>query len=300
LFVPLISDEKISGIMGFESVKGEKVWTQEEITSLKLAGDILANALRRKETESLLYRAKKELELKVQELDRTNVELQRSNKELENFAYIASHDLREPLRKIKSFIELFVEDYQDKLDTQGELYLSSIKNGAIRMQNLIQELLNYSHLGKEELNLESRDLKEILQQAFEDLSIVIEENQTVIKVGKLPKLLVNGQQICRLFTNLIDNAIKFRSKIAPEIQITAQKEGNEWLISVRDNGIGFDPKHRERIFELFQRLHSKDKYLGTGMGLAVCRKIAELHGGKIWVESELGKGSTFYLTLPSS
>ena len=233
-------------------------------------------------------------------LEQANIELARSNQELEQFASIASHDLREPMRKVQSFAELLVEGYGDRLDGNAEKYLNYIINGATRMQIMIQDLLTYSRLGRNEIALKPTNLDKVLKQVIEDLSIAIEENNAQIFWQKLPTVLANTSEMIQLFQNLISNGIKFHSQAAPIININAQLQGDKWLISFQDNGIGINPKFAERIFVLFQRLHSRNKYPGTGIGLAVCRKIIEHHGGEIWLESEVGKGTTFYFTLPTT
>ncbi len=250
-----------------------------------------------KQAREALYKTNAELELRVQE---RTAELARSNHELEHFAYIASHDLREPLRKIKSFTDLLVEDYRGQLDAQADKYLDYISDGAVRMQKLIKDLLTYSRLGRNELILEPTDLGKILEQVLSDLSVAIEENNAAIAADSLPTIQANPQQMTQLFQNLISNALKFRSDAPPRIRIEAQLQQSEWLISIQDNGIGIKPQHAERIFEIFQRLHAREKYPGTGIGLAVCRKIVERHGGRIWVESEPAHGSTFYFTVPAA
>jgi PAS domain S-box-containing protein len=240
-----------------------------------------------------------ELKQIEQELKTANAELIRSNQELEHFAYVASHDLQEPLRKINSFAELLAECYRGQLDERGERYINYITDGATRMQTLINDLLLYSRVGRVELNKQPTDLNAILSQVQIDLSVAINESNTVITATQLPTVQANPTQMGQLLQNLIANSIKFRGNANPEIQISAQLQQQQWLICVQDNGIGIKSEYSERIFVIFQRLHSRGKYPGTGIGLAVCRKIVERHGGKIWVESEPGKGAIFYFTLPA-
>ena len=269
----------IQGLVGFS----------KDITSLK-------------QTQKELCEANNDLEQRVQartaELIKANAELARSNTELEQFAYVASHDLREPLRKIKSYTELLAEDYQGQLDNTADKYITYITDGATRMQALISDLLTYSRVGRGNLTLEVTALSTVLEQTLDDLSVTIEENSAVIIVDPLPTVQVNSQQIGQLFLNLIGNAIKFRGEATPKIEVKTELQDGEWLIAVRDNGIGINSKYAQRIFEIFQRLHSREKYPGTGIGLAICRKIVERHGGRIWMESELGQGTTFYFTFP--
>jgi PAS domain S-box-containing protein len=257
-----------------------------------------------KQTQNALREANNDLEQRVQartaELSQANAELARSNTELEQFAYIASHDLREPLRKIKSYVELLAENYQGQLDDTADKYITYVTDGATRMQALIADLLTYSRVGQGNLTLEPTDLGTVLEQTLGDLSVTIEENSALITADPLPTVRANAQQIAQLFLNLIGNAIKFQGKATPKIEVKAELQECQWLIAVRDNGIGIKPQYAERIFEIFQRLHSREKYAGTGIGLAICRKIVERHGGRIWMESQLGLGTTFYFTLPAS
>ena len=233
-----------------------------------------------------------------EELQQLNQQLQRSNQELEQFAYVASHDLREPLRKIRSYSDLLVKRYQGQLDERADKYINYITDSVIRMQALITDLLTYSRVSRNELILEPTDLGEIIQQTLTDLSPAIEENHAIINTTLLPIVQGNSLQIRQVLQNLIANAIKFRSEQPPQIDIKADCQDDFWQISIQDNGIGIDPSYSDRIFAIFQRLHYREEYPGTGIGLAICQKIVERHGGKIWVESELGQGSTFYFTLP--
>ncbi|MEQ8957721.1 MAG: PAS domain S-box protein, partial [Coleofasciculus sp. C2-GNP5-27] len=233
-----------------------------------------------------------------EQLQQLNQQLQRSNQELEQFAYVASHDLREPLRKIRSYSDLLVKRYQGQLDERADKYISYITDSVIRMQALITDLLTYSRVSRNELVLDPTDLDQILQQTLTDLSPAIEENQAIINTTPLPIVQANSLQIGQVLQNLIANAIKFRREQPPRIDIKADCQDDCWQISIQDNGIGIDPSYSDRIFAIFQRLHYREEYPGTGIGLAICQKIVERHGGKIWVESELGQGSTFYFTLP--
>ncbi len=260
----------------------------------------------RKRQEEVLRQLNEELERRVQErtaqLKQMNWQLQRSNQELEHLAFIAAHDLREPLRKVKIYTELLAESYQGQLDEQADKYMTHITDGALRMQTQLRDLLTYSQLLKEELVVEPIDLEWVLKQTVSDLSTTMETSNAVITANPLPTVQGNPKQIAHLLSHLIDNAMKFRSESTPTIHITAEFQSNQgqWLIGVRDNGIGIKPQYAERIFEIFQRLHNRAKYPGTGIGLAICRKIVERHGGRIWVESDLGVGSTFYFTLKSA
>lgn len=225
-------------------------------------------------------------------------ELERSNKELEEFAYVASHDLQEPLRKVANFSQLLAKRYKGQLDERADEFIGYIVGGAVRMQNLITALLQYSRVGREQIEQQEMDLNAVLEDAKSVLELQIEENQATIKSTKLPKVSGHKQLMQQVLQNLIGNALKYRSKEPPLVNISAKKEGNCWQIEVRDNGMGFEQQYAERIFQIFQRLHTQSELPGTGFGLTICKKIVERHGGKIWVESQPGVGSSFYFTLP--
>ncbi len=232
-----------------------------------------------------------------QQLTASNTELLKSNKELEQFAYVASHDLREPLRMVTSFTQLLAQRYQNRLDDEADTIIGFAVDGAKRMETLIDDLLLYSRVGKNTKPLQIVDCNLVLQKALSNLQLLIQENNATIVVESLPQIVGDESQLIQLFQNLIDNAITYRSQSDPLIEIDAICEQQGWLFSVQDNGIGINPKYSRRIFEVFQRLHPKDKYSGTGVGLAICKKIVERHGGNIWVESELGVGSIFRFIL---
>jgi PAS domain S-box-containing protein len=234
----------------------------------------------------------------MEELRRAMLTLQNANVELEQFAYIASHDLQEPLRTVSTFAQLFMEEYEGKLDEQGNQYIGFILESSNRMRQLIKGLLDYSRIGKEKKFVEV-NYNELIANVLADLEIFIKESNAKINVQPLPVLYSNPTEIRQLFQNLINNAIKFSPKGAtPEITITAEKQKDEWRFAVTDNGIGISEENRDKIFVIFKRLHNRSEYEGTGIGLSHCKKIVEQHGGKIWVESEPGKGSTFYFTIP--
>jgi len=230
-------------------------------------------------------------------LEEARQDLERSNRDLEQFAYAASHDLQEPLRKIRSFTELLARRYKGQLDERADKYVDYIVDGATRMQRLIMDLLTYSRVGRGELETEPTDANRVLSETLDDLEQAIEESGAKIEVAPLPTLPANPRQIKLVFQNLLANAIKFRRE-APVIAVAAEQRGGEWVFSVRDNGIGMKPEYFDRIFQVFQRLHSRDEYPGTGIGLAVCKKIVERHGGRIWVESQPGQGSCFFFSIP--
>lgn len=224
--------------------------------------------------------------------------LSRSNKELEQFAYIASHDLQEPLRKIASFSELLAKRYKGRIDDKADTYIAYIVDGANRMKILINDLLAYSRVMTGGKKLGEIDSNVVLRRVLEYLDMTIKENGAEITSDPLPVVIADEVQLGQVFQNLIVNAIKYRSDQPPNVHISAVKTEKEWIFSVRDNGIGIAPEFYERIFIIFQRLHTRTQYSGTGIGLAICKKIIDRHGGRIWVESEEGKGATFYFTIP--
>ncbi len=227
-------------------------------------------------------------------------EMERSNKDLEQFAHIASHDLQEPLRMVASYVQLLARRYQGQLDSDADEFIAYAMEGVIRMEQLINDLRNYYRLSTRGKTFEPIDCEAVLKRALANLQMAIEENHAVVTYDPLPTVRGDAEQLVQLFQNLIDNAIKFRSDEPPEVHIGMESTDSVWLFSVQDNGIGIDPEYTERIFIIFQRLNDRREYPGTGAGLAICKKIVECHGGRIWVESEWGQGSTFYFTLPMS
>jgi len=233
------------------------------------------------------------------ERERLLEELVRSNKELEQFAYIASHDLQEPLRTISSYVQLISRRYTNRLDGEAEEFMNYVVSAAVHMQTLLSDLLAYSRVGSSGGRFKLTDLNAALARATTNLKTLINDSNAVIEHEGLPAVYSDEVQMVQVFQNLIGNAIKFRGSGPPSVHIAADMDNDEWVICVSDNGIGIDPKYFGRVFHIFKRLHSRGKYDGTGIGLAVCKKIVERHGGRIWVESEPGKGSTFYFTIPN-
>ncbi|HUE16491.1 MAG TPA: CHASE3 domain-containing protein [Planctomycetaceae bacterium] len=225
--------------------------------------------------------------------------LKRSNRELEQFAYVASHDLKEPLRMVASYTTLLSEEFAGKLGTEGDKYINYAVDGARRMQALIDDLLNFSRVGRTGGRIQPVDLEKMAEIAVSNLEGSVLANSAVVAIGKLPIVRGNPTLLSQLIQNLIANAIKFHGDTPPVVGVSARRQDDEWVICVEDNGIGIAPEYRERVFELFQRLHGRGKYEGTGIGLSICRKVVEQHGGRIWVESQLGRGSRFYFTLPA-
>jgi PAS domain S-box-containing protein len=278
----LAPDGKAMGTLSF-GTRNRETFSAEDLSLMKAVADQVAVALIRMQGEQALHR--------------TAEELARSNKDLEQFAYVSSHDLREPLRTVTGFVQILQDRYQDKLDAKAGEYISFAVEGAKRMQQLIDDLLAYSRVGSGAV-MKLWNTQKSLDRALNSLKGSIEESQAWITVDPMPTAYADGTLLAQVFQNLIGNAIKFRSGEPPEIHIGARRSEESWLFWVKDNGIGMDPEYRDKIFVIFKRLHSRDKYSGTGIGLAICKKIVEQHGGEIWVESGLGKGSTFYFTLP--
>ncbi|GAA0515399.1 hypothetical protein GCM10008937_23950 [Deinococcus depolymerans] len=232
---------------------------------------------------------------------RTNQELSRSNAELERFAYIASHDLQEPIRTVSSYAGLLAYRYGDRLDDRAELYLKTVQKGAERMQTLVNDLLVFSRLNAERPLPAPVPLREVVQEAMARLDAALSDADAQVDVGDLPVVLGAAPRLAQLFQNLLGNALKFRAPDrAPRVSIHARPEGSAWRVTVQDNGIGIAPEYHERIFEMFQRLHIRDQFEGSGLGLAICEKIVAQHGGRLWVTSEVGQGAAFHLTLPAA
>ena len=226
-------------------------------------------------------------------------DLRRSNAELQQFAYVASHDLQEPLRMVASFTQLLAQRYRGKLDKDADEFIGYAVDGAKRMQHLIEDLLAYSRVGTRAKEPRLCSTADLVRDAVRQLAIAVQENSAVVSYSNLPEIVGDDLQLTSVFQNLIGNAIKFHAPgIPPAIEISAARSGAEWIFSVKDNGIGIEPRHFERVFQVFQRLQTRESHSGNGIGLAICKKIVERHGGRIWLESEPGSGTTFYFALP--
>jgi PAS domain S-box-containing protein len=232
-----------------------------------------------------------------QALRQTAAELAQSNAELAQFAYVASHDLQEPLRAVAGCVQLLQQRYRDQLDAHAHELIAHAVAGATRMHTLIQDLLAYSRVGTRGKSLQPTDCAAVLNDVLANLEVSIRESGAVVTAAPLPTVMADPAQLRQVFQNLIGNALKFRGEEPPQIHIGVERQGGEWVLAVGDNGIGIDPQYFERIFQVFQRLHTRREYAGSGIGLAICKKIVERHGGRIWITSEPGKGATFFFTI---
>jgi signal transduction histidine kinase len=299
------SDIGLSSAFGFPALAGDEVVAVVEFFSpsasqpderllelLAHVGSQLGRVVER-------TRARDELARHAEELERQAGKLERANTELKDFAYVASHDLSEPLRTISGFVQLLASRYRGRLDSDADEFIDFVVDGTERMRRLIDDLLAYSRVGSRPLELEAVDCFRVLARVDLDLQGIITESNASIEVGELPMLTADPSQLERVFENLISNAVKFRGSEAPRVRVFAERDGPEWRFSVIDNGIGIDPRHAERVFNVFQRLHAPDEYAGTGIGLSICKRIVERHGGRIWIEPADGEGCAVRFTLPA-
>jgi len=235
-----------------------------------------------------------------EQLRRTSAELARSNGELQLFAATASHELDEPLRMVSSFVDMLAQNYKGQLDEKADRWIGFALDGVVRMKQLIHDLLELSRVSTRAKPFALTNLATVFASAVANLQPTVQESGALVSCGPLPTILADATQMTQLLQNLLGNALKFRSQQRLEIHVAAESQQGQWLFSVRDNGIGIDPQFTERIFVIFQRLHTRQEYPGTGLGLALCKKIVERHGGRIWVESQPGQGATFYFTIPET
>lgn len=289
IVLPLIDDNNVFGTINIYSNKPDS-FSEDEV-------NLLMEMVNRISFGIVTLRSRIQLNREREKLQHLSLELQRSNNELQDFANIVSHDLREPLRAVTGFMELLKMRYSDKLDEKAKEFIDFAMGGGKNMKNMLNGLLEFSRVRTEGVKFSEIDVNTVLSDAMSNLQLKITENAAQITSDKLPKIKGDAAQLTQLLQNLIQNALKFRNARIPKIHVGAKRQDNNWLFYVRDNGIGIDPKYQERIFLIFHRVHSQREYEGTGVGLAVCKRIVERHGGKIWVESELGKGSTFFFTI---
>jgi PAS domain S-box-containing protein len=292
--LPLLSGGEIVGVVDFFSAQIQ----EPDPALIDLMGTIgtqLGGFVQRKQAQA-------ELAATAAELRDRAVELERSNADLEQFAYIASHDLSEPLRMVGGFAQLLQKRYEGKLDADADEFIGYTVEGVNRMQALIDDLLAFSRVGRGDRELSDVDAGFVARRALEALSVPVAETGAEVDIGELPTVRGDERELSQLFQNLISNALKFHGDESPRVRVTAQAEagGAEWGFAVADNGIGIEPRHAERIFKMFQRLHGRETYPGTGVGLAICKKIVEHHGGRLWVEPSVEGGSVFKFTLAAS
>jgi light-regulated signal transduction histidine kinase (bacteriophytochrome) len=280
---PLLADGEVIGVF---AMFGRERLAPDTLVALGSISDAIAQGVKRKQAELALEERAKELA--------------RSNSDLEQFAYVASHDLQEPLRMVAGYVQLIERRYKDKLDADANDFIGFAVEGAQRMQRLINDLLSYSRVGRRVSELTPVDAEIAFTHALESLRTTVEECAGTVTHDPLPtKVWADETQLEQLLQNLVTNALKFKGAESPRVHVSAERRGADWLFSVRDNGIGIDPEYFDRIFVIFQRLHGRQEYPGTGIGLAICKRIVDRHGGRIWVESTPGAGSTFYFTLPA-
>ncbi len=294
-------DAKIQDVfrgMGNYDSEFRIVWPDKSIRNIKANALVVRDSTGRPQRMIGTNRDITDQRRAEDELKKTVDELARSNSELERFAYVASHDLQEPLRAVTGCMQLLQKTYGGKLGSDADGLIRHAVEGAARMRTLIGDLLVFSRVGTGGKPFESTDCDDSLDLAIQNLDVTLKESDTIITRDPLPTIMADPTQLPQLFQNLIGNAVKFHSERQPRIHIGAQWQEGTWLFSVKDNGIGIEPQYRERIFVIFQKLHTRAEYAGTGVGLAICRRIVERHGGKIWVESEPGQGTTFFFTLP--
>jgi signal transduction histidine kinase len=292
LGVPLKRGDETFGMMCLgNKPSGYDADDQHAVQTLSVS---LVAALMRKRAEEALRHAHDELEIRVKE---RTAELARSNAELQQFAYAASHDLQEPLRMIASYVGLLAKRYRGRLDQDADEFIEFAVDGAKRMQELIEDLLAYSRVGTRTKAFKPTDCNRVVDEVVQNLRVLITEQAAVVTHDELPVVTADHTQLAQLIQNLVGNAIKFRAEEPPCVHVGAERRDDQWLFSVEDNGIGIDPKYNDRVFAIFQRLHTRKEYPGTGIGLAICRRIVGRHGGRIWYESKPGNGTIFHFTL---
>ncbi len=291
--MPIIYKERVLGLL--QVANKETDYTSKDVglleTLVKIIAPVFDAKVRREQEENARQRAEENL-LTV------NEKLKRSNEELEQFAYVASHDLQEPLRMVSSYVQLLARRYKGKLDSDADDFINYAVDGSERMKNLINDLLTVSRVTTQGQPFIRTNLTEVLNMILKNLTLKIQDNNAIIRSDPLPIINADATQIGQVFQNLIGNAIKFHGDQRPEIHVGVKELKDLWQFFIQDNGIGIEPQNFDKLFRIFQRLNPNEKYPGTGIGLAVCKRIVERHGGQIWVDSELGKGSTFFFSIP--
>jgi PAS domain S-box-containing protein len=283
LALPIMREDRIVAVLGVGNKPTD--YNERDVQIASLLADFSWEIVERKRAEA--------------KLEHYAAELKRSNEDLEQFAYVVSHDLREPARMVKSYLELLEDRYQSQLDEKADKYIDHAVDGAERMQEMIKALLELSRIETEGKEPAPTDVEAVLERTLNVLGRAIEETQADVTHDPLPTVMADEAQLGQVFQNLIANAIKFRREdVPPRVHVSAEREGDEWVFSVADNGIGIDPEQADRLFQIFQRLHTREEYEGLGIGLALCRRVVERHGGHIWVESEPGEGTNFFFTIP--
>jgi signal transduction histidine kinase len=296
---PLVARGRTLGVLTFATAESGRRYTSEDVAVAEELAHRVALAVDNARLFALVARERERVQLANQTLRNANHALRRANDDLEQFAYSASHDLREPLRTVAVYTQLLKRHFGDKVDSKAEVYIRHTVSGARRMEALMNDLLSYVQAARgadEEQPV--ADSNQILNKTLSNLQTAIQESGASVSSDGLPVVPVHSVHLEQLLQNLIGNAIKYRSEAPPRIEIAAQRSPQEWTFYVKDNGIGIDPQYAKQVFGIFKRLHSSESYSGTGIGLAICQKIVERYGGRIWVESELGKGATFCFTLP--
>jgi signal transduction histidine kinase len=295
LIVPIATGDDVLGLL-LVFLEHGSLFVEDDLDLLSIFAQQKAILLQNHQMLEEMQRYTQDLEERVQE---RTAALQRSNEDLRRFAYVASHDLQEPLRTVSLYLQLIEQRYPDKLDEDGREFIAFAVEGAARMKDLIDALLTYSRVETRPHNFTVINTQAIVDEVRKMMEVAIHEADASLTVDSLPNIRADEQLMLQLFQNLISNAIKYRSERRPEIHVSASRENGQWVFCVRDNGIGIEPQYLERIFVIFQRLHDRGKYPGTGIGLAVAKRTVELHGGRIWAESEVGKGTTFFFTIPA-
>lgn len=295
LAVPMILEGKLLGFVGFDAISSNRNWSPDTISLFQIVADIIINAIQRKNWENRLKQTRDSLEQMVEE---RTAELHHSNKSLENFAYLASHDLHEPLRMVVSYLQLLEKSMEGRLNQEEKEYIHFAVDGAFRMRKLLEGMLAYSRVKTHSLPFSKVNMNEVMVDVCANLELTISDLNAVVSYNNLPTITADEDQMLQLFQNLVGNALKFQPEgQIPVVKVTGEEFSGHFLFTVSDNGIGMESQYADRIFQMFQRLHAKDRYPGSGVGLAVCKEIVTRHFGKIWFESTENQGTTFFFTI---